>query len=94
MQLDDPTGDRKAEPAASVVHRPGAVTSVEALEYSLGIRWRNPGSIVFYHEARATVSRARSENHLTAGGRVTNRVRDEIAEYLLKPLTVDVDDQL
>jgi len=94
MQLDDPTGDREAEPAASVVHRPGAVTSVEAFEHSLGIRWRNPGSIVFYLEARATVSRVGPENYLSAGGRVTNRVRDEIAEYLLKPLPVDLEDQL
>ena len=94
MGADESGDDRQAQAVATrgLAARPGRVGAVETLEDTLGIRCRQPGTVVTDLEDELPVRSCRDADHdHRLRRRVLNGIADQVPHHLAQPQRVTHD---
>jgi len=78
MQLDNPTADREAEPAALDFRAGSLLQPHEAVKDVLALRARYAATFVLQLDTPQTVAHQRTQPDVTAGGRSIDGVGEEV----------------
>src|SRR4029077_2827447 len=92
VQLDDLLADREAQAGADHLVRLGALESFVAPEHFAEVFGRNADAVIANSDIHLSVSDVGTDDHLSAFGRVLDRIGQQVADHLDQSVGVGVDD--